>query len=295
MGIVARQAGRFEWSDGITLTSIASHYRARIAITWMLLLGEAFALLFFPLAIGFSVDSLIEQSHSGLTVLGGLCLILLLFAAGRRFYDTRVYAAIYQDMATTLVESKRKKGTSTTRLTAQVNLLYEIVSFFEDALPTLIGALITFAGVTLMLGWIDFSLMSICLATSVLVALIYAASEKRIFTYNKHQNDELEQQVDVLEENRQRRVRVHFGRIMKWNIRLSDLETLNFSAIWIVMAALLVGSIVLVVGNGGISYGQKITAIMYVFEYIEVVMGFPLFYQEAIRLQEIAGRLSSAS
>ncbi|MCG8427082.1 MAG: ABC transporter six-transmembrane domain-containing protein, partial [Chromatiales bacterium] len=199
---------------------------------------------------------------------------------------------IYRDMATTLVEQKRGNGVATTTLTAQVNLLYEIVEFFENSLPSLIGAAIAFFGVTVMLGLIDLWVMASCLLASVLVILIYALSEKRIFAYNKHQNDELEKQVDVLKENRRRRVHVHFGRIMKWNIKLSDLETLNYSGVWVVMALMLILSIILVVGNTEISYGQKITSIMYVFEYIEVVMSFPLFYQEIIRLQEITGRLS---
>jgi len=289
---VLTRSDRFQWKEGGLLRTIAGHYRSKIVITWILLLGECLANLLFPLAIGFSVDSLLENSNTGIFTLGGLCVVMLMFAAGRRYYDTRVYSSMYHDLATTLVERKRKSGTSTTRLTAQVNLLREIVEFFENSLPELIGALITFLGVMVLLGTIDPWVMASCLIGSLLVLAIYALSEKRIFSYNKHQNDELEKQVDVLEENRRRRVHAHFGRIVKWNIKLSDLETLNFSGVWIVMALLLVFSVVVVVGNEAISYGQKITSIMYVFEYIQVVMSFPFFYQEAIRLREITGRLS---
>ena len=41
------------------------------------------------------------------------------------------------------------------------------------------------------------------------------------------------------------------------------------------MATMLLGCIMLIVGDIHSSYGQKITAIMYVFEYIEVVMALP--------------------
>ena len=285
----------FQWRNDLSLRKIADHYLGEIAVTWILLLGESITLLLFPLVIGFTVDSLIDESHAGLVVLGVLCVAVLVFAAGRRFYDTRVYALIYRDMAAALVEQKRSRGTSTTKLTAQVNLLYEVVDFFEDSLPSLIGAVITFFGVTVMLGVVDIWLMVSCLTASVLVILIYALSEKRIFLYNKRQNDELEKQVDVLKENRRRRVHVHFARIMKWNIKLSDLETLNFSGVWIVMTFLLVFSIVFVVDSDVMSYGEKITSIMYVFEYIEVVISLPFFYQEIIRLQEITGRLSGSA
>ena len=80
--------------------------------------------------------------------------------------------------------------------------------------------------------------------------------------------------------------------MMKWNIKLSDLETVNFSLAWVILGALLISSIVLIVENTSISYGQKITSIMYVYHYIELVMSFPLIYQQYVRLQEISGRLS---
>lgn len=292
MQISLYKSNSFQWKNDISLRKIANHYKAKVAITWVLLLGEAITILLFPLAIGFSIDSLIKESNTGIIALGILCIVVLVFAAGRRYYDTRVYAAIYREMATTLVEQKQNGGTTTTKLTAQVNLLNEIIEFFEDSLPSLIGAAITFFGVTVMLGIFDLWMMASCLVASVLVILIYALSEKRIFAYNRHQNDELEKQVDVLRENRRRRVHVHFARMMKWNIKLSDLETLNYSGVWIVMAILLILSIILVVANTSITYGQRITSIMYVFEYIEVVMSFPIYYQQWVRLSEITLRLS---
>jgi hypothetical protein len=283
----------FQWRENLSLQNIASYYRTRIVVTWLLLLGESITILLFPLAIGFAVDSLMAERNIGLVLLGLLCVGVLLFAAGRRFYDTRVYAAIYREMASTLVARKRERGGSTSKLTAQVNLLYEIIEFFENLLPALIGTAITFTGTILMLGFIDVWLMTICLITSTLVIGLYTLSENRILHYNRQQNNELERQVAVLEQNHRRRLDLHFGRLMKWNIKLSDLETLNFSAIWVLLASLLLLSIVLVVNNPVSSYGQKITAIMYVFEYIEAVLAFPLFYQQLIRLREITGRLSS--
>ncbi len=292
MQISLFKTNHFQWNDDISLRKIANHYKAKVAITWALLLGEAISILLFPLAIGFSIDSLMKESNTGVITLGILCIVVLVFAAGRRFYDTRVYAVIYQEMATTLVEQKRNGGATTTKLTAQVNFLNEVIDFFEDSLPSLIGAAITFLGVIVMLGLFDLWMMVSCLVVSVLVIIIYALSEKRIFTYNRYQNDELESQVDVLSENQHRRVHVHFARMMKWNIKLSDLETLNYSVVWIVMAILIILSIILVVANTSITYGQKITSIMYVFEYIEVVMSFPIFYQQWVRLSEIMQRLS---
>lgn len=281
-----------EWRHGMSLWKIAVHYRRKISVTWALLSAEQISELLFPLAIGFSVDQLLIGSYTGLATLAGLCVAVLAFGAGRRFYDTRAYASIYRDLAMSLVRQKRKYGASTTQVTAQVNLLFEVVEYFENSLPSLFAIFIGLLGSSVMLGLLDVRLLFCCLAATLLIAIIYLLSEKRIFTYNRRQNDEFEQQVDVLESNRRRRVDLHFGRLMKWKIKLSDLETVNFSMVWIVLTGLLLGSLVLIVSNDSFSYGLKITSIMYVFEFVDMVMGFPVFYQEIIRLREIMQRLS---
>ena len=251
-------------------------------------------MLLFPLAIGFSVDGLLDSSYFGLGALGGLCVAVLVVGAGRRFYDTRAYAGMYRQLATALVEHERGSGVETTRTTARVGLLNEVVDFFENTLPELLGAGITFVGTIVLLAIIDFDVVVACLVSSVLVGVVYIASWRRIFEYNRQQNDELEQRVSVLSTGRRRRVDVHFRRLLKWNVKLSDLETLNFSAVWLVMAAMLLVCIVLVVGDQQRRYGQMITTIMYVFEYVEVVMTAPLYYQQWVRLSEITSRLSNA-
>ena len=290
-----KRTNSLEWRPGTSLWKIASHYRRKIAVTWSLLTGEQIAELLFPLAIGFAVDQLLLDSFAGLATLAGLCVALLVFGAGRRFYDTRAYAAIYRDLAMSLVGQKRENGASTTQITAQVNLLYEVVEYFENSLPSLFAISIGLLGSSLMLALLDIRLLLCCLGAIFLIAIIYLLSENRIFTYNREQNNELEQQVEVLDRNRRRRIDLHFGRLMKWKIRLSDPETVNFSMAWVVLASLLIVSLVLIVGNDSISYGLKITSIMYVFEFVEVVMGLPIFYQEIIRLREIMQRLAGSN
>ncbi len=108
---------------------------------------------------------------------------------------------------------------------------------------------------------------------------------------NKGQNDEFEKQVEIISGQNSINLNRHFKSLMRWNIRLSDLETINFSFTWIALAGALVGSINIVASSGTSTFGHVITIVMYVFGYIESVMTFPLYYQQLIRLQDIAGRL----
>jgi len=57
------------------------------------------------------------------------------------------------------------------------------------------------------------------------IIAIYILTSKKSFRLNKSYNDQLEKQVDVLSEKDNHQIKSHFKSVMKWNIRLSDLET----------------------------------------------------------------------
>lgn len=281
------------WRDGLSLRAVGFAYLSKIIITWTLLVLEALLTLLLPLCIGRSVDALNRQSFSGLIELGMLIVALIVIGSARRFYDTRAYSAIQRDLSNSLVAREKAKNLPMSKTVARVNLLGELVEFLEQSLPTLILTGIMFVGILIVVFGIDMRVMGLCFVASILVVSIYWLSGGAYLRLNKGQNDEYERQLDVLALQDVGKVDRHFRRLMRWRVRLSDLETVNFSLVWIVLAAMLLGSIYFIVDNSAISAGQKITTIMYVFDYIEVVVGLPIFYQEALRLKDITGRLSS--
>lgn len=281
------------WRDGLSLRAVGFAYLSKIIITWTLLVLEALLTLLLPLCIGRSVDALNRQSFSGLIELGVLIVALIVIGSARRFYDTRAYSAIQRDLSNSLVAREKAKNLPMSKTVARVNLLGELVEFLEQSLPTLILTGIMFVGILIVVFGIDMRVMGLCFVASILVVSIYWLSGGAYLRLNKGQNDEYERQLDMLALQDVGKVDRHFRRLMRWRVRLSDLETVNFSLVWVVLAAMLLGSIYFIVDNSAISAGQKITTIMYVFDYIEVVVGLPIFYQEALRLKDITGRLSS--
>ena len=280
------------WANGISISKIGMAYKWRISVTWFLLIFEAALGLAFPLAIGFCVDQLMQGNQQGLYVLGGVIAAAAIVGSFRRFYDTRVYSAIYVELGDGLVAHETGKGAPVSKIAARTSLLRELVEFFENSAPELIASIIMFFGTLIVVATIDVGVMLICFVSSVLVIAVYAVSAKRIFTLNKGQNNELERHVQVLDARDGRKTHRHLKRLMRWNIRLSDLETINYGFVWVILGSMLIGSVYLIVVNPAISAGLKITSIMYVFDYIEVVVGLPLFFQEVVRLKEITQRLS---
>lgn len=125
----------------------------------------------------------------------------------------------------------------------------------------------------------------------VLMALVYLLNGRRNFRYNKEYNDELESQVNALTTQDTSITRKHFQSVMRWNIKLSDLETTNYALIWLGIIGLLVYAPIAVIDSGVTNYGFVFSTLMYVFQYVESVVSLPYFIQQVIRLQEISGRL----
>ena len=79
---------------------------------------------------------------------------------------------------------------------------------------------------------------------------------------------------------------------MRWNIALSDLETINYFIIWCGVIALFIYTPMIVIEEGILTYGLVLSILMYVFDYIEKLTLMPLHIQQAIRLKEISQRFS---
>ena len=278
-------------TGNISLKALLKRFWKKVLPTWLLVTLEGISLLLMPLVIGWAVDGLIKRQTTGIVQLGALCLALLVIGAGRRFYDTRAYSGIYRIVSQEIVSQEGRRKTGVSKVSARTHLFTEFIEFLENSLPDVFNQLIGLAGTLTIIAFIDIRVFWACLTGAILTALVYILSQKRLLRLNKSQNDEFEQQVDVIASTSYARIKAHFKKLMVWNIRLSDLETINFSLTWFILAAVLLVSIAVVAASESASFGHVVSTVMYVLGFMESVMTFPLYYQQVIRLQEIAGRL----
>ena len=130
-----------------------------------------------------------------------------------------------------------------------------------------------------------------CIAAAAATVGLYALTGRLTMRYNQGLNDEHEQQVDAVHSGDPRRLGRHLRAMMRWNIRLSDLEAANYGVNWVFMIALLVFAVSAAVEETS-EYGAVFAVVMYVFQFMESMMLLPLFYQQWLRLREISGRLA---
>ncbi len=276
----------------MNLKNIFFRFKWQISFTLSIVILEGFLFVLFPLFIGKAIDSAIAKEMTGIFYLGGLCVIALIIGAGRRFYDTRIYAKMYQKLAEEISSLRKEKKTSEN--VAHINLLTEVVSFFENSLPELFANIIGLVGTLVIIATLSLNVFTGCLICMLIIFLIYWLSSKKTLHYNNSYNNEYEKQVEIHEQNNEDDRKLHYKSLMKWKIRLSDLETLNFSGVWMILCVLLCYSVVDVVDQKGLVYGVVFSIIMYVFQFMESTINLPFFYQQTLRLKDISIRIEKA-
>ncbi|MGK0500594.1 MAG: ABC-type multidrug transport system fused ATPase/permease subunit [Oceanicoccus sp.] len=279
----------------ISIKNIILRFKWRIAFTFLLILLGAVLEIFIPLVIGLAIDGLLQGSNRGVVQLGILGVATLIIGTAQRFYDTRIYASIYCQITPELVLAEQERGSVVSTISARTGLLTEIVEFLENSMPLVVNSTIALVGSLVLIAALDFTVFLACLILLLLVVIIYSLTGKFNYSLNARYNDQLEKQVSVLEKKDARITERHFTTLMHWNIKLSDLETVNYFFIWLGVIALLIFTPITVISAGVIEYGLVFSLLMYVLAYIESLINCPLFIQQLIRLHEISVRLSSGS
>ncbi|BBM04074.1 ABC transporter six-transmembrane domain-containing protein [Microbulbifer sp. GL-2] len=276
-----------------SLLSIFTRFKWRVSLTLSLVVIETLLELLFPLSIGWAINGLLEHSYAGIYLLAGLGTISVLIGSARRFYDTRIYAHIYQVVISEMVTREKAKRQSVSTITARSSLLTEIVEFFENTMPEVITTTIGMVGLLIIISAINLNIFLACLALLALIILIYFVIGNANYQLNESYNNELEYQVDAIKQPNAEHAKAHFRRLMRWNIELSDLETGTYLILWAGILALFVYAPIAAIDEGLVNYGLIIALLMYVFDFIGKVSALPLYVQQVIRLKEISNRIGS--
>lgn len=280
-----------EYIGIMEIRAVIQKYRWRLLLTLALVLSETILGVFFPLFIGKSIEGVLQNSYSQLLILGFLGLMMIVIGGSRRWYDSRLYAKIYTRLSINTV--KQMPETNNSVKTARIHMLSEMVEFAESQLPDIIAHTAGLIGVLIILATLNIKIFVAALIAGFLILILYALSGNRTLKSNTAFNNEWEKQVDVLNSNQEPALKKHLQNLMHHSIKLSDIETVNYSVSWLIMSVLLLLSIAVSVYSGTPQYGILFALIMYVYQYIESMVSLPLYYQQWLRLKEIYGRINA--
>lgn len=261
-------------------------FKYKLSFTLFLVVLESIGWILFPFVIGIAINDYLKGSSRGLILFGLLGFATLVLMTTRRLYDTRLYSTIYEQIGIASTEQNTKLSTKAARL----NMLREIVEFFEHSMPELINSFAILFGSLFFLAFLSTKVFIASLLVSIFIIFIYAVSSKRTLRYNHEFNDEYEKQVDVVKSNEPVTIRHHILQLNKWTIKLSDIETLNFGFTWVLVISLQLFAII-VSANEAVAYGTILSIVLYVFEFTETSIQIPYSWQEYLRLKDIIARV----
>ena len=278
----------------LTTTATLRQYRWRLALTYSLTLIENLLELLYPLMIGIGINGLLDGRWTGLLPLGITWLLHTLMAGARQIYDTRIFSAMYQQLATGVIVQQAEQGAATSQLAARSGLMREFIDFLEDETPFIVAVIFSFVGAFIMLAIFDWVVAAYCLFILVPLVALNHWHRRTTLHLNQQLNDRLEEEVQIIETADEPRIREHYGKIKRWNIRLSDADART----WVSMQPFLLGLIILALLRStgmGMSSGEIFTVLSYALGFTESLDNVPMIVQQYSRLQDITRRVNADS
>ncbi|MCT0200286.1 ABC transporter six-transmembrane domain-containing protein [Synechococcus sp. CS-1325] len=273
------------------LTALSRAERLSIAGTYTLTLLENLCMLAYPALTGWAVDGLLKNSYRGLSALIAVWLVHLVMAFGRQRYDTRVFMGLYARLAVLTVAEQRHQGHGTSIVSARVEMMREMVGFFEADVPAMFSQVVTVIGSLVMLFTFDLEAGFIAMAVLLPMALINTWYWRRALRLHRGLNDQIEHEIADIEAARPLRLRRHFGRVRRWHVQLSDSESWTWTVTELATIIALVVLLIDFTRSPVFSAGAIYAVLAYVFDYLQGLDSAPALVNSVARLRDIRARL----
>jgi ABC-type multidrug transport system fused ATPase/permease subunit len=263
-----------------------------VAGTYTLTLFENVCTLAYPALTGRAVDDLVEREFGGLVVLVAVWLVHLALSFVRQRVDTRVFMGLYADVASHLVGVQQAQGHGTSKVSARVEMVRDIVGFFEKEVPAMFHNVLAVVGSLAMLFTYDVDAGFIAMAVLLPMALVNAWYWRRAVRLNRGINNQIEREVDDIESGSPFRVRRHFRLLRRWRVRLSDTESWTWGVTELATIVALVLILIDFTQSPAFTAGAIYAVLAYIYDYLEGLNQVPTVVNNVARLQDVRARLS---
>lgn len=275
----------------LSLRTLFRTFPARIAFTWSLILVETVLFALLPLLIGWSIDGLLADDWNAFSLFVGVLGALLVVSIGRRVFDTRAYGTMRVELGKALALREKDQEVSTKN--ARVQMGRELVDFLETTAPETIAAFIQIIVSVVLLLSFHATLAFSAVSAAVAIIAIYAVFARIFFRINADLNARSEQQVKALQSLNVRKISAHFIGLRRAEVRLSDLESIVYGLIFMVLLSMLAFNLWFAATKSGATPGQIFSIVSYSYEFVQASVALPAALQALTRLKEITNRINS--
>ncbi len=242
------------------IKSIWANNRGGILFIYALNIVEEICYVLIPSAVGMLINTFIYGTGYGvfafvLTYLGWQGV-----ATFRKILDTKVFTKVYNQVSLQIIEHHKSENIEVGKINARIELLKQIVDFFEEDLPFLMNSLVSIFGAAILLYFYNSTLLFVCLVILIPSFIINYFFGKKMVKITEKVNDAYEKQVDIITHENLPKIKSYFEEVRRFNIQKSSLEAYNFGTIELFSFTMIITSIYVICKTPNMNYGDIVAS-----------------------------------
>jgi ABC-type multidrug transport system fused ATPase/permease subunit len=264
--------------------------RNAIGFVYLLNIIEEVFFLLIPSAVGMLINTFIYGKSYGLLA---FCITYIGWqgmATFRKIKDTEIFTDIFNQFTFRLLNSHTKQ--ETTKINARVEMMKQVVDFFQDDLPFVVNSLISIIGSSILLYFYNSKLIFVSVVILIPSLLINYFYSKKIILATESLNDKFEEQVDIIEKGSKDEQIRYFLTLRKLNIRKSSLEAYNFGLIEVFSFLMILISIYIICKTDKMEYGDIVASYGIILRFAYGFDFIPHITTKLATLKDITNRMN---
>lgn len=274
------------------IAALIRERRFGVAGTYGLTVAENLCMLAYPTLTGRAVDQLLQRRYEGLAWLVGVWLLHLVLSFTRQRLDTRVFMGLYAAVASHMVGAQQAGGQALSTVSARVDMVRDVVGFFEKEVPMVLHNLLAVVGSLTMLFVYDRDAGFIAMAVLLPMGVVNAWYWRRAVRLNQGIHNQIEREVQDIASASPFRVRRHFLLLRRWRIKLSDAESWTWAVTELALMGALVWILVDFTQSPAFTAGAVYAVLAYVYDYLEGLNQVPTVVNSLAQLKDVRRRLA---
>ncbi len=239
---------------------IWAEHKYAIGFVYLLSLIEQICYLLIPAAVGLLIDSFIYGKGYGVLAFTLTYVGWHGTSTYRQIKDTIVFTELFNQFSMRIIDDHLEQGIGVTKINARVEMMNEVVDFFEYDLPFVVNSVVSVVGSSVLLYFYNPKLLIV----SVLIILPSSAINffyaKRIMVATNRYNNQYERQVEVIEHGSRTERLEYFRKLRELDIKKSTLEALNFGLLEVFVFVMIITSIYIICRTDEMDYGSIVAS-----------------------------------
>lgn len=268
--------------------------RKKVVLIWIMDIIEMCTVAITPWLIANAIDGLIDKSSKAFIIFVIVEIFGIVIGTLNRFLDTRVYSKIIQEFSVKYYDEKINRNLDISTVNARLDYIDDLSGFLESDVPNITRV---FFGIVVSMIYLYCTHSKAIFISSVLIScvslFISYKYKKKSMLIEKNNRDIREFEYDVKGSRDTKQYANFISKLLKNNVRMSDIDSKSYFVLSILQTALLALVVYsIVTGSESAIIGTLFASITYVVELNGYIFEVPEYVETYMLLKDSSDRLN---